>query len=388
MLDQSFAGRRKVASVFGTRPEAIKMLPVMRELGSRPHLFTTCNIITSQHTDLLDPLLEYFGVAPDYRLGVLREGQSLDQLLARLLVKLDEILDQIRPDILLVQGDTTSALAGALSAHHRQIPTVHIEAGLRSGNRYSPFPEELNRRLITQLASYHMAATSLNVENLLREAVPEESIVLTGNPVVDALLWVRGSTKPSQSMRNLLASVEGRKLVVLTSHRRESFGPMMRGNLAALGDFISRHDDLVLVFPVHPNPSVRAEALYTLKATERVKLLDPLLYPDFLHLLSAAWLIVSDSGGIQEEAPTLGKALLVLRENTERPEVIACGCGRLVGGDPLKLARILEEVYHDDAWLRHVAQMDNPFGRGDAAPRIVDALANILHGSTVQSSLE
>ncbi len=389
MLNQSFAGRRKVASVFGTRPEAIKMLPIMRELASRPSRFTTCNIITSQHTDLLDPLLDYFGIEPDHRLGVLREGQSLDQLLARLLTKLDEVLDEVRPDILLVQGDTTSALAGALTAHHRKIPVVHIEAGLRSGNRYSPFPEELNRRLITQLASHHMAATSLNVDNLLREGVQQESIVLTGNPVVDALLWVRSSTKPSPPMRELLAEAQGRKLLVLTSHRRESFGPMMRGNLAALSDFVNRHEDVMLVFPVHPNPSVRAEAMRTLNASDRIKLIDPLLYPDFLHLLSAAWLIVSDSGGIQEEAPTLGKALLVLRENTERPEVITCGCGRLAGGDPQKLARMLDEIYDDETWLRQVSQMENPFGRGDAAPRIVDAIADILYAPHLkQSSLE
>jgi UDP-N-acetylglucosamine 2-epimerase (non-hydrolysing) len=372
-----WAHATKVAAVFGTRPEAIKMMPVLREISARRRTFISCNIVTSQHTNLLDPLLLQFELAAHYRLKVLRPGQTLDQLLSRLLAALDEVLEQASPDILLVQGDTTSALAGGLAAHHHKIPVVHIEAGLRSGNRFSPFPEEMNRRLITQLATYHMAATPHNVQTLLAEGVPPQQIFLTGNPIVDALEMVLASTEPSNRVHALLQELKSRRIIVLTSHRRENFGETMRGYFEVLRDFVTRHTDFALIFPVHPNPAVRLECRRAGLAGSSIKLIDPLVYSDFLHLLSKAWLVVSDSGGIQEEAPSLGKPLLVIRANTERPEAITCGCARLVGGPPDNLACILDELAVDDAWVQSVRQTPNPFGNGHSAKAIVDALASI-----------
>ena len=353
-------------------------MPILRELQSRPREFESVAVVTSQHTDLLDPLLDLFAIRADHKLGVMRPGQSLDQLLGRLMLALDETLEATKPDVILVQGDTTSALAGALASHHRRIPLVHVEAGLRSGARYNPFPEEMNRRLITQLSTLHMAATQANVDTLLAEGVPPAQVVLTGNPVIDALQAVLKATEPGTALQMLLAPLAGKKLIVATSHRRESFGETMQDNLAALADFVSRHDDTALVLLVHPNPEVQRASARIAGSNERIKLLPPMLYPDFLHLLSASWLIVSDSGGIQEEAPTLGKPLLVMRKNTERPEVIACGAARLVGGDPRRLAEMLEEVYGDRSWLQSVQSIPNPFGDGHASRRIADAIAATL----------
>lgn len=369
-----YGDKIRVASIFGTRPEAIKMMPILREITRRRQQFSTTTIVTSQHTDLLDPLLSLFAISVDYKLGVLRPGQSLDHLFGRLMLALDAPLDEFEPDVVLVQGDTSSALAGALAAHHRKIPVAHIEAGLRSGNRYSPFPEEMNRRLITQLASLHLAATPGNVEALRREGVDERSIVLTGNPVVDALQSVREATQPTAPLSRLLQSVNPYKLLVSTCHRRENFGERMRSNLLTLGKFVARHEDTALIFLVHPNPNVRKECAGLTELSDRIKLVDPMPYPDFLHLLSQAWLIVSDSGGIQEEAPTLGKPLLVLRENTERPEVIDCGFARLTGGDPLRLESMLEDAYADGRGLIDASTMQNPFGDGNAAKHIADAI--------------
>jgi len=295
-------------------------------------------------------------------------------LLSRLLKALDVVLDNDVPSIILVQGDTTSALAGALAAHHRKIPLAHVEAGLRSGDRYSPFPEEMNRRLVTQLANLHMAATQRSVDLLLGEQIAPDRIFLTGNPIVDAVHEVQKTSQPSRSVADIIASVEDRKLIVLTSHRRESFGTVMRKNLEVLRNFVAAHEDVELVFPVHPNPAVRAACDEVLSSCPRVRLVKPMIYPDFIALLNRAWLIVSDSGGIQEEAPSLGKPLLVLRENTERPEAVECGCARLIGSDPCELKLQLERAYGGDPWIGSVASMENPFGDGNAARSIVDAV--------------
>jgi UDP-N-acetylglucosamine 2-epimerase (non-hydrolysing) len=377
----------KVAAVFGTRPEAIKMMPVLREIDARGPAFTLCNIITSQHTDLLDPLLRRFQLQSHHCLNVLRPGQTLDQLLSRLLAALDAVLEEASPDLLLVQGDTTSALAGGLAGHHHKIPVAHIEAGLRSGSRFSPFPEEMNRRLITQLATYHMAATPSNVQTLLAEGVPPERVFLTGNPIVDALQIVLASSPPSDQLHALLQELEGQRIIVLTSHRRENSGDTMRGYFAVLRDFIARHSNVTLVFPVHPNPAVRRECVRAGLAGPSIRLIDPLDYPDFLHLLRSAWLVVSDSGGIQEETPSLGKPLLVIRENTERPEAIDSGCARLVGKSPETLAMMLDELAADDTWIRGVQATVNPFGNGNSAKAIVDALTNVIDPIETRSSI-
>jgi UDP-N-acetylglucosamine 2-epimerase (non-hydrolysing) len=368
----------KVACIFGTRPELIKMVPVIRELRVRPDRFDVTNLVSWQHDDLLRPLLDSFGISVDLELGLTRERRSLDELVARLLGELNPALARLNPDVVLVQGDTATAFAGALSAHHQHIPVVHIEAGLRSGNRYSPFPEEMYRQMITRLATYHMAATPANVATLRTEAVPEENIFLTGNPVVDAIKSVLEKTEPSDETRALIDRLRGLRTVVLTTHRRENFGPVMRTHLAILRDFVQSHDDLALVFPVHPNPAVRAECEKLAMSGPRIHLVAPMLYPDFIHLLNSAWLVASDSGGVQEEIPTLRKPLLVLRENTERPEVIASGFARLVGSQPQLLAGMLKEVYEGGPWLRTIQSADNPFGDGKSGVRIVNAISEVL----------
>lgn len=336
------------------------------------------NIISWQHDDLLVPLLELFDVTVHRGLGVSRQRQTLDELVSKLLNELTATLEELSPDIVMIQGDTATALAGALSAHHHRIPVVHIEAGLRSGNRYSPFPEEMYRQMITRLATYHMAATPANVEALRAEAVPEENIYLTGNPVVDAVKSVLTQAEPSKHVRGLIDQLRGQRTIVMTTHRRENFGQVMRTHLSILRDFVDSHEDVSLVFPVHPNPAVRAECEELGMSGPRIHLIAPLIYPDFIHLLNSAWLVASDSGGVQEEVPTLRKPLLVLRENTERPEVVESGFARLVGPHPHRLADMLKELSNGGSWLRTVESADNPFGDGTSGVRIVNAISDFL----------
>lgn len=368
-----------VLTLFGTRPEVIKLAPVIRELETRPDRFRTINVTSAQHTDLLYPFARLFDLRLDADLGVMREGQTIAGVAARVLTALDELLERDRPDMLLVQGDTTTAMAGSLAGFFRGIPVGHVEAGLRSGDPRSPFPEEMNRRLTTRVADLHFAATERNVRVLRNEGVPDDDIFLTGNPVVDSLRSVLASPpREDGPAAEILRRLEGTKPILLTTHRRESFGPVMSGNLEVLRDFVAARPDASLVFPVHPNPNVREPSQRILGGLPRIHLVDPLDYFDFVRVLSAAWLVVSDSGGIQEEAPTLGKPLLVLRENTERPEAIEAGVARLVGGDPGTLRVMLEELWPDHPWIREVRGIENPFGQGDAARRIVDALETWL----------
>jgi UDP-N-acetylglucosamine 2-epimerase (non-hydrolysing) len=270
-------------------------------------------------------------------------------------------------------------VAGALAGFFHGIAVGHVEAGLRTGDPTSPFPEEMNRILITRLARYHFAATEHNVETLLSEGVPRDRIALTGNPVVDALLATLAADAVAPEFREHIAEISAARLIVLTTHRRESFGDVMNGNLKVLRRFLAEHEDVALAFPVHPNPNVAEPTRAVLAGAPRVHLLEPLAYAEFVHLLSRAWLIVSDSGGIQEEAPTLGKALLVLRENTERPEAIEAGVARLVGGAPERLAEMLAEIHADDTWIERVREIENPFGAGDSGIRIAEAIESFLN---------
>ncbi len=367
---------RKISVVFGTRPECIKLAPVIRAISQRPNMVSNV-IISSQHTDLLEPFLDSFDVEVDHDLRVMRPDQSPNDVLARVLESLAPILGQEKPDVVLVQGDTTTALAGAISAFHAGIPVGHVEAGLRTENPLIPFPEEMNRRLISQIAEYHFAATPMNVENLLRDGVDKSKIWQTGNPVVDALQWILKNKVPSPFIEKLISSHSGRNVIVLTTHRRESFGKAMRENLEVLAKFVTRHKDCVVVFPAHPNPNVRATTKQVFESVERVEVIDPLDYPDFVHLLAACWLIVSDSGGVQEEAPSLGKRVIVLRRNTERPEAVDAGVAKLIGDDPVLLMRTLEEAKGGDDWIDAKYGKLNLFGAGDAAQRICDVLAEI-----------
>lgn len=371
------SGPRTVVSVFGTRPEIIKMAPVQTALARRPGLDPRV-VLSSQHTDLAAPFLQRFGLRAERDLAVMQPGQSPEEVTARVLLGLGQVFTELDPALVLVQGDTATAFAATLAAFYRRIPVGHVEAGLRTDDPTNPFPEEMHRRLVTRMATLHFAATDANRRTLLSEGVPAERIFLTGNPVVDALRRTLATTPPSAALSELLAATEGKRRLVLTTHRRESFGELMSGNLRVLRDFLRVHEDSVLLFPVHPNPSVRGVTEEILGGEPRAHLLAPLDYPDFLHLLAAAWLVVSDSGGVQEEVPSLGRALLVLRENTERPEVVESGIAELVGGDPQRLARRLAEIHADDVWTREVRAVANPFGDGDAAERIADAVEEFL----------
>jgi UDP-N-acetylglucosamine 2-epimerase (non-hydrolysing) len=372
---------RKILTVFGTRPEVIKLAPVIAQLEACPDAFTTVNVSSGQHRELLDPFVRLFDLRVDHDLAVMTEHQTPSRVCSRVLAALDVLLAEELPDLILVQGDTTTALAAALAGFHRRIPIGHVEAGLRSGNAASPFPEEMNRRLITRVASYHFAATAANRDMLLAEGVDARDVFVTGNPVVDALHEMLRRSTPAPETRTVLAATDGLKRIVLTTHRRESFGEVMADNLRALRHFVTAHDDAAVIFPVHPNPAVSGLAATILGGHPRIHLIPPLRYDDFVVLLSHAWLIVSDSGGVQEEAPTLRKRLLVLRENTERPEVVDCGIARLVGGRPERLAVMLEESYRDHGWSRPLDAVRNPFGDGDSGRRIARILGDVLGAS-------
>lgn len=369
---------KKVLTVFGTRPEIVKLAPVIQQLEPMHAFIRTINVDSGQHADLLHPFLTMFGVRVDRKLRGMEPDQTTSELCARIFQQLSPVLGQERPDLVLVQGDTTTALAGALASVQQGIPVAHVEAGLRSGNLLSPYPEEMHRSLITRLAAYHFVATPRNRDSLLREGVVPGSIFLTGNPVVDALRGVLRRTREARGLKSVLPQTAGRKCIVLTTHRRESFGAALADNLRALCRFVREHDDVVLVFPVHPNPNVAIPAKAICGGHPRVILTEPLDYGDFIDLLSKAWLIVSDSGGIQEEAPSLGKPLLILRENTERPECIEAGIARLVGGRSERLTTMLHEAYRKGSWIDSVGKVQNPFGNGDSGKRIVACVATIL----------
>ena len=374
--------RLKILVLFGTRPEAIKLAPVVHELKKK--FFQTIVVSSSQHKELLKPFLKLLKIEVDFDMRVMKKNQTPNEVCSRVLAKLDKILEAERPDLILVQGDTTTTLAGALAGFNHKIPIGHIEAGLRSGNFQSPFPEEMNRRLVSNIATFHFAATERNRRNLLSEDIPSEKIFVTGNPVVDSLRYILKNLKPSKKIEEVIEQTEGKKRILLTTHRRESFGETMSGNLKVLRGFVEKRKDVCLIFPVHPNPNVQSVTSEILNEVENVHLLEPLDYVDFITLMKNAWLIVSDSGGVQEEAPSLGKPLLVLRENTERPEAIRAGVAKLVGGNPHKLKLMLEENYMVETWIKSVKEVSNPFGDGKAAKRIVKIIEDKLKPKAIQ----
>ena len=376
--------RPKVLVLFGTRPETIKLAPIIHELQTRR--FRTLVVSSSQHKQLLKPFLAALNVEVDIDLGVMRRNQSPNEVCARVVAKLDKILAAERPDLILVQGDTTTTLAGALAGFNRSIPVGHVEAGLRSGNLMSPFPEEMNRRLVSQMASFHFAATDANRRTLIAEGVASDKVFVTGNPVVDSLKGMTQNAACDEHVEQLIKDTAGKKRILLTTHRRESFGAALSGNLEVIRAFVEKHDDVCVFFPVHPNPNVRAVAEEILGGHDRIHLLAPMDYSAFLSIMKACWLIVSDSGGVQEEAPSLGKPLLILRENTERPEAIHAGVAKLVGNKPGSLARMLEKNYASDTWMRSVRQIANPFGDGHAAAKIVRVLEQEMAGIKVNAS--
>ncbi len=367
-----------VLTLFGTRPEVIKLAPVVRALEAMPERFATLNVATGQHADLAHRMARVLGLRIDHDLGVGRIAQTQAQVIDRVIEGLEPLLASRPPAAVLVQGDTSSALAGALAGHAQGLMVGHVEAGLRTGNPESPFPEELNRRRITDLASLHFAATVRNRDSLIGEGVDPERIHVTGNPIVDSLQWAIERGAPSRDFIAYLDQIPQTRLLVLTTHRRESFGDVMFERLRVLKRFVSEHPDIALIFPQHLNPATRFAAERELKDHPRIHLIEPLDYFDFIHLMARSWLIVTDSGGVQEEAPSLGKPVLLIRDTTERSEAIDAGFVRVVGESTRAFESALVEADRPGSWIDGLWPAVNPFGRGDSGRRIANVLANLL----------
>jgi UDP-N-acetylglucosamine 2-epimerase (non-hydrolysing) len=370
----------KVLTVFGTRPEAIKMAPLVHALAKDPY-FEAQVCVTAQHREMLDQVLKLFSIVPDYDLNIMQPGQGLTEITCRILQGLKPVLESFKPDVVLVHGDTTTTVAASLAAFYQRIPVGHVEAGLRTGDLNSPWPEEGNRTLTGRLATYHFAPTATSRDNLLRENIGEEHITVTGNTVIDALFWVRDRVLGDEGLRNELMQrypflEEDKKLILVTGHRRESFGLGFEHICHALADIASNQPDVQIVYPVHLNPNVSEPVNRILGHVENVKLIEPQDYLPFFWLMNRAWLILTDSGGIQEEAPSLGKPVLVMREMTERPEAVAAGTVRLVGTDRQRIVDEVTRLLQDDAAWQAMSRAHNPYGDGQACDRILSALKN------------
>lgn len=376
--------------VFGTRPEAIKMAPLVKELQRRPDEFRTLVTVTGQHRQMLDQVLRIFDITPDYDLDIMRQGQDLTDVTVRVLEGMRSVFDKAgEPDIVLVHGDTTTSTAAALAAFYRQILVGHVEAGLRTGNIYSPWPEEMNRRLTGRLATYHFAPTPLARQNLLAEAVSPDNIIVTGNTVIDALYSVVEKIKNDEALRDNLAAriaeagysvqplEQGRRMVLITGHRRENFGDGFLRICNAIRDLALRFPEVDFVYPMHLNPNVRRPIAQIFSHTDHpnVHFIEPLEYLQFVFLMEKATLVLTDSGGIQEEAPGLGKPVLVMRDTTERPEALEAGTVRLVGTDYDAIVSSVTDLLTSPAAYAAMSHAVNPYGDGHACPRIADSLS-------------
>ncbi|MGA2111899.1 MAG: UDP-N-acetylglucosamine 2-epimerase (non-hydrolyzing) [Anaerolineales bacterium] len=366
--------RQKILVVLGTRPEAIKMAPVIRGLRENPLAFETRVCVTAQHRQMLDPVMRLFGIKADHDLNLMQEGQTLAEFTSLAFRALDGVLRQEKPDWVLVQGDTSTVMVASLVAFYHQVRVGHIEAGLRTGEKYQPFPEEINRRVTSVVADLHFAPTERARENLLRESTPPESIQVTGNPVIDALQWVAGL--PYDWDQGQLAKVpRGKRLILVTAHRRESFGAPLEAICGALRTIAATHQDAVhLVYPVHLNPNVQRPAHRLLDRVPNITLLPPIEYLDMVNLLKESYLVLTDSGGLQEEGPGLGKPVLVMRQVTERPEGVEAGTVRMVGTDPVRIVEGVNRLLTDSEEYQRMARAINPYGDGRAAGRIIQAI--------------
>lgn len=376
--------------VFGTRPEAIKMAPLVKEFEKYPNDFNTKVCVTGQHRQMLDQVLDLFEISPDYDLNIMQQGQDLYDVTARVLVGMRDVLKEAQPDVVLVHGDTTTSTAAALAAFYQQIPVGHVEAGLRTHNIYSPWPEEMNRQITGRIAAYNFAPTPLSKQNLLREAVNENSIVVTGNSVIDALYWVVDKIKADKSLsaelKGILATAgydiermsEGKKLVLITGHRRENFGDGFMNMCTAIKDLSHKYPDVDFVYPMHLNPNVR-KPIHEVFGEDLSNLgnmffIEPLEYLSFVYLMEKSTIVLTDSGGIQEEAPGLGKPVLVMRDTTERPEALDAGTVKLVGTDYNKIITEVSLLLDDQEYYDKMSKAVNPYGDGLACGRIVDTL--------------
>lgn len=368
---------KKVLFVFGTRPEAIKMVPMIKELQKRKKKFKVKICVTGQHREMLDQVLDFFSIKPEYDLSVMRPGQSLFGVTARILEKIEAPIDDFKPDIILVQGDTTSALVGALAGYYKHIDVGHIEAGLRSGDIYSPFPEEVNRMLVGRIARYHFAPTQRPVEALLHEGVKQDTIFKVGNTVIDTLLLGLQiiHSDASNHYGDIVKDIDWDKRVILvTGHRRESFGKGFEAMCNAIKEIAIKNKDVEVVYPVHLNPNVQEPVNRILRGLNNVHLIKPLDYPELIWLMEKSYIVLTDSGGIQEEAPTLGKPVLVMREVTERQEGIEAGTAKLVGTNNDVICRETQKLLDDQKAYDAMANAINPYGDGTSSKQIADIL--------------
>ena len=381
---------KKVMLVFGTRPEAIKMAPLVKEFQKQPKRVETVVCVTGQHREMLDQVLKIFDIKPDYDLNIMKQGQDLYDVTARVLTGMRDVLKEVKPDVVLVHGDTTTSTAAALAAFYQQIPVGHVEAGLRTHNIYSPWPEEMNRLLTGRLATYHFSPTPLSRNNLIKESVNDRNIIITGNTVIDALYWVVDKIKNNKELDNELEDIlskagydvnrlnNGKKLVLITGHRRENFGDGFINMCTAIKDLTVKYPDLDFVYPMHLNPNVRKPIHEVfgenLSGLKNMFFIEPLEYLSFVYLMEKSSIVLTDSGGIQEEAPGLGKPVLVMRDTTERPEALDAGTVKLVGTDYNKIVNEVSSLIDDKAAYEKMSKAVNPYGDGLACGRIVNAL--------------
>lgn len=364
----------KVMTVFGTRPEAIKMCPLVLEMKKYPDLIEPLVAVTAQHREMLDQVLELFQIKPDYDLNIMTSGQTLYDVTTRALMGLKEVMEEAKPDIVLVHGDTTTTFAGALAAFYAQIPVGHVEAGLRTGNKYSPYPEEMNRKLTGAIADMHFAPTAISKQNLLKENVNPDSILVTGNTVIDALQATVQKDYAFEDAEFNKVFESGHRLILMTTHRRENLGEPMRHVYKALKSVLETHEDVEAIFPVHKNPKVREIVQQELGGLDRVHLIEPMDYEPFANLMAKVDIVLTDSGGIQEEAPALGKPVLVLRDTTERPEAVSAGTVLLVGTAYEDVLRETNMLLDNAEHYREMAEAANPYGDGKACARIIRAI--------------
>ncbi|MBQ5706197.1 MAG: UDP-N-acetylglucosamine 2-epimerase (non-hydrolyzing) [Bacteroidaceae bacterium] len=379
---------KKIMLVFGTRPEAIKMAPLVKEFQKHPGKFETIVCVTGQHRQMLDQVLNLFEITPDYDLDIMKQGQDLYDITSRVLLGMREVLQKATPDVVLVHGDTTTSTAAALAAFYRQIPVGHVEAGLRTHNIYSPWPEEINRQITGRIATYNFAPTQLSKANLLREAVDERSITVTGNTVVDALYWVVDKIKEdkslSEELKNILQAAgynpdrlsDGKRLVLITGHRRENFGDGFINMCTAIKDLTQKYPDVDFVYPMHLNPNVRKPIHQVfgedLSNLGNMFFIEPLEYLSFVYMMEKSTIVLTDSGGIQEEAPGLGKPVLVMRDTTERPEALEAGTVKLVGTNYDKIMEEVSRLLDDNSYYDTMSKAVNPYGDGQGCRRIVE----------------
>jgi UDP-N-acetylglucosamine 2-epimerase (non-hydrolysing) len=381
---------KKILLTFGTRPEAIKMAPLVKEFEKYPDKFKTYVCVTGQHREMLDQVLELFEITPDYDLNIMKKGQDLYDITANVLLGFKEVLKDVKPDLVLVHGDTTTSTAAALAAFYQQIPVGHVEAGLRTHNIYSPFPEEMNRQITSRIAKYHFSPTPLSKENLLKEGINEKDILVTGNTVIDSLYMVLNKIKTNdeveETIKNIINTkgydteriVPGKKIVLITGHRRENFGDGFINICEAIKTLVSKYKEVDFIYPMHLNPNVREPIRQVfgddLTAFKNVFFIEPLEYLSFVYLMEKSFIVLTDSGGIQEEAPGLGKPVLVMRETTERPEALKAGTVKLVGTHSEKIVNEISKLIEDSDYYNSMSMAVNPYGDGLSCERIVEAL--------------